>query len=131
MSIFPIDIVYQFNIIKVILDLLFPKKQKSLDAPKVLTKDRHVKSIIKAISWRVIGSIDTIMISWILTGKITTAVSIGGVEVFSKIFLYYLHERIWNIIRWGRISVRFRRNVRFFRKSIRLKNVKTKIASLY
>ncbi|MFA5780978.1 MAG: DUF2061 domain-containing protein [Bacteroidales bacterium] len=114
-----------------ILDLLFPKKQKSLDAPKVLTKDRHVKSIIKAISWRVIGSIDTIMISWILTGKITTAVSIGGVEVFSKIFLYYLHERIWNIIRWGRISVRFRRNVRFFRKSIRLKNVKTKIASLY
>jgi len=131
LSIFPIDIVYQFNIIKVILDLLFPKKQKSLDAPKVLTKDRHVKSIIKAISWRVIGSIDTIMISWILTGKITTAVSIGGVEVFSKIFLYYLHERIWNIIRWGRISVRFRRNVRFFRKSIRLKNVKTKIASLY
>jgi len=99
--------------------------------PKALISDRHVKSIIKAVSWRAVGTVDTIMISWILTGKITTAVSIGGVEVFSKIFLYYLHERMWNYIRWGRMSVRIRRNARVFRKSMNLKNIKTRIASLY
>lgn len=110
---------------------VFNKKLKTKNTPVILSNDRHVKSIIKSISWRVVGTIDTIMISWILTGKITTAVSIGSVEVFSKISLYYLHERMWNFIRWGRVSVRIRRNVRVLRKSISLKNIKTKIASLY
>lgn len=62
--------------------------------------DSHSKSVIKAISWRIIGTLDTIIISWVLTGQISVALSIGSIEVFSKFFLYYGHERIWNKIKW-------------------------------
>jgi uncharacterized membrane protein len=67
--------------------------------------DRHIKSILKAISWRMVGTMDTILISYLLTGKINVALSIGSVEVFSKMFLYYLHERAWNALHWGRVRV--------------------------
>lgn len=52
-------------------------------------------SVLKALSWRIIGTIDTIVISFILTGKWTLAISIGGIEVVTKMTLYYLHERAW------------------------------------
>jgi len=52
-------------------------------------------SLLKTLSWRIIGTIDTMIISYILTGKLDIAVSIGGIEVVSKMVLYYLHERAW------------------------------------
>ena len=55
----------------------------------------HLTSVAKAISWRVIGTIDTTVISYLITGKWSFALSIGGVEVFTKIILFYLHERAW------------------------------------
>ena len=58
-------------------------------------KDSNVKSLMKSISWRIVGTIDTIIISYIVTGEMVMAVSIGSVEVVSKILLYYLHERVW------------------------------------
>ncbi len=66
-------------------------------------KDNHYRSVVKAISWRVTGTLDTILISFLITGKIKMAVSIGFVELFTKIFLYYVHERIWNKIKFGRV----------------------------
>ena len=60
------------------------------------------RSVVKAISWRILGTIDTITISYILTGQIKTALSIGGLEVFTKMILYFFHERIWNLISWGK-----------------------------
>jgi uncharacterized membrane protein len=57
--------------------------------------DKPIKSVMKAVSWRIIGTIDTMVISYFITGKLTMAVAIGGVEVFTKIILYYLHERLW------------------------------------
>lgn len=60
------------------------------------------RSVVKAISWRVLGTIDTISISYFLTGQIKTALSIGGLEVFTKMVLYFFHERIWNLISWGK-----------------------------
>ena len=60
------------------------------------------RSIVKAITWRTLGTLDTIVIAYVLTGEITTAVSIGGIEVFTKMFLYFFHERIWNTITWGK-----------------------------
>ena len=60
------------------------------------------RSVVKAISWRVIGTLDTVLISWIITGKPTLAIAIGAVELFTKMILYYFHERIWNRIQWGR-----------------------------
>ena len=65
-------------------------------------KDKHYRSVVKAISWRATGTIDTIIISFLITGQIKLAMSIGFVELFTKILLYYLHERIWNRISFGR-----------------------------
>jgi len=58
-------------------------------------KDSNAKSLLKSISWRIVGTIDTIVISYFVTGQLVMALSIGSVEVFSKIILYYLHERVW------------------------------------
>ena len=114
-----------------ILDLIQSRRSKKLRDNGIIVKDRPIKSLLKAISWRMLGTCDTIMISWILTGRIKVAVSIGGVEVFSKIFLFYLHERLWNNIRWGRMNVRIRRNVRLFRKTFKSDSIKTKVASIF
>ena len=58
--------------------------------------DSNAKSLLKTISWRVVGTIDTMLIAYMLTGELTVAFSIGSVEVFTKLILYYLHERVWN-----------------------------------
>jgi uncharacterized membrane protein len=63
---------------------------------KDVVGDRPYISLFKTISWRIVGTIDTITISYIITGHIGNALSIGGFEVFSKMILYYLHERAWN-----------------------------------
>jgi uncharacterized membrane protein len=63
--------------------------------------DKHWRSVIKGASWRAVGTMDTIFLSFIFTGKINTALSIGAVEVFTKIFLFYLHERVWMRLGFG------------------------------
>lgn len=70
------------------------KRDKSSENPK--------RSIAKSISWRIIGTLDTILISWIVTGTLSVAFSIGVVELFTKMLLYFFHERIWNKISWGK-----------------------------
>jgi uncharacterized membrane protein len=58
--------------------------------------------IIKAVSWRIIGTLDTAFVAWIVTGNFRMSVGIAGIEVFSKIVLYVLHERIWRKIIQGK-----------------------------
>lgn len=67
--------------------------------------EKSYRSIIKSISWRTIGTIDTMVISYFITGKLALALSIGGIEVFSKMILYFFHERTWNKINFGRVRV--------------------------
>jgi len=69
-------------------------------ALKTEKSDSHSKSLVKSISWRILGTLDTIAISWALTGTLSVALSIGSIEVFTKFLLYYGHERIWNSIKW-------------------------------
>lgn len=69
---------------------------------KQIYEEHHLRSIIKAITWRITGTLDTIIISFIITGKLNWAITIGFVELFTKMFLYYLHERIWNKIKTGK-----------------------------
>lgn len=57
--------------------------------------ESHLRSIIKGVSWRTIGTIDTIVISFLLTGHFNTAIKIGFTEVITKVALFYLHERVW------------------------------------
>ena len=64
-------------------------------------REAHSRSFAKAVSWRVTGTIDTFVISLIVTGKLTLAGSIALTELFTKIMLYYFHERIWAAISWG------------------------------
>nr|WP_319571503.1 DUF2061 domain-containing protein [uncultured Draconibacterium sp.] len=66
--------------------------------------ERKRRSIVKTISWRTIGTIDTILISWFVVGDINFAVTIGGVELFTKMTLYFFHERAWNKISFGRVK---------------------------
>lgn len=61
-----------------------------------LKNESRLKSLLKGISWRVVGTIDTLFIAFIITGDAVKSLSIGGIEVFTKVFLYYLHERLWN-----------------------------------
>ncbi|MDX8340780.1 DUF2061 domain-containing protein [Draconibacterium sp. IB214405] len=68
------------------------------------TVERKRRSIVKTISWRTIGTIDTILISWLVVGDINFAVTIGGVELFTKMTLYFFHERAWNKISFGRVK---------------------------
>jgi uncharacterized membrane protein len=83
-----------------------------------VTKDRPIKSIVKAITWRIVGTVDTITISYFMTGEMGKALSIGGIEVFSKMILYYFHERAWAQLNWGRMMVVIRRNTRWSRRSV-------------
>ena len=55
----------------------------------------YKRHILKTISWRIIGTIDTMIISWIITGSWKWGMAIGGVEVVTKMVLYFLHERAW------------------------------------
>jgi uncharacterized membrane protein len=57
--------------------------------------DKPLKSFLKSVSWRIIGTLDTMIISYFITGRVSLAVSIGGIEVFTKTILYYFHERLW------------------------------------
>jgi uncharacterized membrane protein len=66
--------------------------------------DKHYRSIVKAISWRVTGSIDTMIITFLITGKWTFALAVSGVELFTKVGLYYVHERIWEKLAFGRVK---------------------------
>ena len=66
--------------------------------------DKHYRSLVKAVSWRLTGSVDTMIISFIITGKIKLALTIGGVEIFTKIGLYYVHERVWEKLPFGRVK---------------------------
>ena len=62
------------------------------------TNKRH---LLKTFSWRAIGTLDTIIIGWLITGNPLTALKIGGAEVFSKMLLYFGHEKIWYKINYG------------------------------
>ena len=64
--------------------------------------ESHPRSFVKAISWRVVGSIDTFVLGLVFTGgDAKVAGSIAGTEIITKILLFYFHERGWSLIRWG------------------------------
>ncbi len=66
--------------------------------------EKGYRSLVKTISWRTLGTIDTIFISWLIVGDINFAVSIGGVELFTKMILYYFHERLWVRSKFGLVK---------------------------
>ncbi len=66
-------------------------------------RESHVRSIIKAVSWRCIATGTTFGIVFVVTGKLTFATSVAGVEVVAKMVFYYLHERAWQWLPRGTV----------------------------
>jgi uncharacterized membrane protein len=73
------------------LDQLIKTKAEGTENP---SESRWV-SVAKAFSWRVVGTLDTLIISFLITGRMDLALTIGGIEIISKMILYYVHERAW------------------------------------
>ncbi len=67
-------------------------------------KEKNYRSLIKSISYRITGTIATFVISLLVTGKFEFALSIMSVDFVSKIGIFYLHERVWNKIKFGKIK---------------------------
>ena len=62
----------------------------------ILFKDPSLKRhVAKTITWRIVGTLDTMVIGWLITGNPITGLKIGGIEMFTKMILYFIHERIW------------------------------------
>ncbi len=65
-------------------------------------RERKRRSIIKALSWRISGSLATFFVVFAFTGQFILSLGVSGIEFIAKIVLYYLHERAWNHIHWGK-----------------------------
>jgi uncharacterized membrane protein len=59
------------------------------------TKMSRKRHILKTFSWRLIGTIDTMLLAWLISGNPMIGLKVGGIEVITKMVLYYLHERVW------------------------------------
>ncbi|MGN6477313.1 MAG: adenylyl-sulfate kinase [Flavipsychrobacter sp.] len=57
------------------------------------------RHLLKSLTWRIVGSLDTTLLGWIVTGKLNTGLKIGGLELFTKFLFYFLHERAWHQIK--------------------------------
>ena len=66
--------------------------------------EKPYRSVVKTISWRTVGTLDTIIISYFITGNLVMAASIGSIEVITKMILYYFHERAWNKLSFGKVK---------------------------
>lgn len=64
-------------------------------------RDGHGRSTAKTASWRILASLDTTLLAFLFTGSPGAALSIGGLEVITKLGLYYLHERAWARVGWA------------------------------
>lgn len=82
--------------------ILSQKLDNKTSFEKDKTSEKPVRSIVKSLSWRIIGTLDTVLISWLVTGTLKVAFSIGAIELITKMVLYFFHERVWNSIKWGK-----------------------------
>jgi len=71
-------------------------KYKDIKLPKgkshLVSRNRHM---LKTITWRIIGTVDTMLLGWLVSGDPMIGLKVGGLELFTKMILYYFHERAW------------------------------------
>lgn len=79
-------------------------KNNTIEHTKLLKfrKESHRRTLFKTVCWRVIASVTTMLIVFAFTGKVIISLGVGFVEAIMKLLLYYLHERIWGKISWGK-----------------------------
>lgn len=74
----------------------------------------HKRHIAKAVTWRIVGTIDTMLLAWLISGDPMIGLKVGFAEVITKMALYYVHERIWfkvNLAKDGRILESRKRHI--------------------
>ena len=69
---------------------------------RLQSQETHSRSLVKAVTWRLAATVDTFIISLVVTGKVVIAGTIAATEIGTKILIYYFHERAWALIPWGR-----------------------------
>lgn len=84
-----------------IAQMLLKSKEKSTYKDDSVG-EKPIRSVAKALSWRVIGTLDTLIVSYVLTSEISIAASIASIDFLTKMVLYFFHERIWNAVKWGK-----------------------------
>lgn len=67
-------------------------------------KVTKLRSVIKTLTWRTIASLDTFLITWIVTGNPKAGITVSMIEVITKMGLYFFHERTWLRTKWGIIK---------------------------
>jgi adenylylsulfate kinase len=65
--------------------------------------ETHLRSIVKGLSWRIIATLVTTIVVWLISGEVSMALFAGASDSLVKIGLFWGHERLWQRIRWGRI----------------------------
>lgn len=69
---------------------------------RLILKNPSVKRhVAKTITWRIVGTVDTMILGWIISGNPMTGVKIGGMEMVTKMALYFIHERVWYKVNYG------------------------------
>jgi len=65
---------------------------------KIVSRKRH---LLKTLTWRIVGTIDTMLLGWLISGNPLIGLKIGLLELITKMVLYYFHERIWYKSKFG------------------------------
>lgn len=73
-------------------------------------KESHLRSVLKAVSYRIVGTLTTWLIAWIVTGDLQMALAVGALEPLAKMVIYYLHERAWQQVPRGTVRRLMRRH---------------------
>jgi len=81
---------------------LLQKFQQLKSDKRWVTSETTARSFVKGMTYRCLGSTVTFILGWIITGSLPQATAISVLEIFSKIFGYAIHDRIWQYIDWGK-----------------------------
>lgn len=85
-----------------ILDQIHNDKENQ-SYQQAVASEKPIRSVVKAISWRVLGTVDTMLVSlYVTNGEVGTSTAIASIDFVTKMILYFFHERVWNMIKWGR-----------------------------
>lgn len=68
---------------------------------KIRFKNSNKRHLLKSVTWRILGTLDTMLLAWLITGNPMMGLKIGLTEVATKMTLYFLHEKVWHRIRYG------------------------------
>ena len=74
-----------------------------MNAEADVYRESHYRSLLKATTWRITATLTTTIIAYFITGQVETALAIGSIEFLLKFFIYYAHERLWQLVPRGGI----------------------------